>query len=124
MRPFSSSILSDSRYNGSSTALNESTSLNAIKEVNEPMLYKLLQFDEAVARADIDATRDFYVKMLDLVNSKKDTVDYDPAYMAVLSKLPVRECWLLIVLENVPMLIESWRPFLTDFLSVPMLRPP
>lgn len=87
MRPFSSSILSDSRYTaGANVALQESTSLNAIKEVNEPMLYKLLQFDEAVARADIDATRDFYVKMLDLVNSKKDTVDYDPAYMAVFNK--------------------------------------
>lgn len=85
MKPFSSSILSDSRY-VEGTPLSESTSLNAIKETNEPMLYRLLQFDEAVARADIDATRDFYVKMLDLVNSKKETVDYDPAYMAVFNK--------------------------------------
>lgn len=83
MRSFSSSILSDKSY-GKNIPLHESTSINAYKETTEPMLYRLLEFNEANAMAELDATREYYISLINMAN--RESTNFDPAYNAIFNR--------------------------------------
>lgn len=82
MKAFSSRILSESSVNNFARKDN---SIRFIKEAEESLLYKFLEFNEAAAAADVKSTRDYYYHLLKFA-SMDDAMEYDNAFTAIFNK--------------------------------------
>ena len=82
MKAFSSRILSESSVNNFARKDN---SIRFIKEAEESLLYKFLEFNEAAAAADVKSTSDYYYHLLKFA-SMDDAMEYDNAFTAIFNK--------------------------------------
>ena len=79
MKAFTSKILSESSIDQYNTE-----SIKSIKQTDESMLYRILQFNEEAAQAELKSTRDFYFELLK--NVRGETKSIDPAYDALFNQ--------------------------------------
>lgn len=85
MKPFTSSILSDASYSNMELIRENATSFKSMRDTSESAIVRLLEFNEAAAKADMESTRDFYLNLLKSCNSS-DLFDIDNAYLAIFNK--------------------------------------
>ena len=85
MKPFTSSILSDASYSNMELIRENATSFKSMRDTSESAIVRLLEFNEAAAKADMESTRDFYLNLLKSCNSS-DSFDIDNAYLAIFNK--------------------------------------
>jgi hypothetical protein len=71
MKPFSSSILSVNE----SAVQQHSNSSNTLKSIRENTIYTLLEFNEDVAKADLECTKDYYINLIKLANNPNTSDD-------------------------------------------------
>ena len=82
MKDFSSRILSESSVN---TFARKDNSIRSIKEAEEPLLYRFLEFNEAAAVAEVKSTKDFYYHLLKFA-TMDNGMEYDKAFDAIFNK--------------------------------------
>lgn len=75
MKAFSSKILSEGAM---SSFADERKTISSIKESEQPMLYRLLEFNEAAAEADVCSTKEYYHNLLNMLTNPK--FNYDDAF--------------------------------------------